>query len=85
MTSNDYCQHQAVVQLEIEVDKLEALFNKGELCAADVHCLNSKSKMCIQNLCLTACARRLQRNSAYSGFNICCKQHTEIRHKRPSI
>lgn len=50
-------ENQDVVQIEIEVEKLELLFNKGELCAYDFRCLNCKSKKYIWSLCLTSCAR----------------------------
>ncbi len=47
-----------VVQLEVGIEKLESLFAKGELCAADIRCLNCDSKKSIWNLCLKSCARR---------------------------
>ncbi len=51
---------QAVVQIEIEVKKLELLFSNGELCVADVRPLNSQSKSSLWNLCLSACVKRLR-------------------------
>ncbi|NRB38611.1 MAG: hypothetical protein HRU20_09110 [Pseudomonadales bacterium] len=48
------------LQLEIDVDKLESLLDKGELCAADLRCLNSGSKTRLWNLCLSTCARRFE-------------------------
>ena len=48
-----------LVQIEVSLDKLEELFSKGELCAADLHCLNSKSKERIWNICLTSCANKM--------------------------
>ena len=48
-----------LVQIEVSLDKLEELFSKGELCAADLHCLNSKSKECIWNICITSCANKM--------------------------
>ncbi len=62
------CEHQNVVQIEIGVEKLESLFDKGELCAFELRCLNRKSKTCIWNLCLTSCTKNLPchcENSAY--------------------
>jgi hypothetical protein len=76
----DYPQ-QDVVQLEIGLDKLEALFNTGALCAADLRCLNCASKECIWNLCLSVCARRMQCKIASSKLHECCKQHADILHK----
>ncbi len=49
-----------VVQLEIEVEKLESLFNNGELCVVDVRPLNRESKNSLWDLCLSSCAKRLQ-------------------------
>lgn len=48
-----------MVQIEIEVDKLESLFNEGILCATDFRSLNDESKQSIWNLCLTTCVKRL--------------------------
>ena len=55
-------ENQQTVQIEIGVAMLEALFNKGELCAFDIRCLNCESKQCIWNLCLTSCAKRMRCN-----------------------
>ncbi len=44
-----------LVQLEINIDKLESLFSKGELCATEVRCLNGKSKKTLWQLCLSSC------------------------------
>jgi hypothetical protein len=81
MKSIDHDQHLDVIQLEIGLDKLETLIEKGELCAADVRCLNSASKECIWNLCLCVCARRLQCNIASSTLHECCKQHADNLNK----
>ena len=51
-------QHE-LIQLEISLEKLEILFSKGEICAADIHCLNCRSKKCIWNICLTSCAKAM--------------------------
>jgi len=48
-----------VVQIEIEVEKLEILFSNGELCVAEVRPLNRQSKSSLWNLCLSACAKGL--------------------------
>lgn len=50
------------VQISIEIEKLESLFNQGELCANDFRCLNCESKKCIWNLCLKSCAKRIECN-----------------------
>jgi hypothetical protein len=78
MKSGDDDPQQEVVQLEIGLDKLEALFDTGVLCAADVRCLNCSSKICIWNLCLAVCARRMQCNIAGSRQYESCGQHSEI-------
>ena len=66
-----------MVQLEIGLDRLEALFNKGELCAADVRCLNCTSKTCVWNLCLAVCARRMHCSLAGFACYPCCEQPGE--------
>jgi hypothetical protein len=85
MKLSNYHEQQDVVQLEIGLDKLEALFNKGELCAADVRCLNGTSKRCIRNLCLTMCARRMQCNIVDADIYECCKQYTVKLHADSSL
>jgi hypothetical protein len=85
MKASDCYQHQEVVQLEIGMDKLEALFNKGELCAADVRCLNGASKSRVWNLCLSACSRRMTCNMINSEIFKCGKQHTEKLQKDSSV
>lgn len=60
MNSNNKQRKCDVVQLEISVEKLEMLFNKGLLCAVDLAPLNSESKTCIWNLCLSSCVKKLQ-------------------------
>ena len=44
------------VQIEIALDKLESLFSKGLLCAAEFRCLNESSKKSIWKLCLNSCS-----------------------------
>ncbi|WP_237443715.1 hypothetical protein [Sinobacterium norvegicum] len=46
------------VQLEIDIDKLEALFVTGQLCASELRCLNGTTKARIWNLCLKSCHQR---------------------------
>ena len=60
MTLNNEQQKKTVVQLEITLERLELLFNKGLLCAVDVSPLNSESKACIWDLCLSSCVKKLQ-------------------------
>lgn len=49
-----------MVQLEIEAGKLEALISSGDLCVADLRCLNSESKTCVWRLCLASCTKKKQ-------------------------
>lgn len=51
-----------LVNVTIEVEKLQALFNKGELCVADIKPLDSQSKAYLWDLCLSSCAKRLRCN-----------------------
>ena len=44
------------VQIELDETVLARLFADGHLCAAQISCLNLKSKQAIWQLCLTACA-----------------------------
>lgn len=48
------------IQIEIDKDKLQYLFELGVLCAADFRCLDSDSKQQVTQLCLTNCAKRLK-------------------------
>jgi hypothetical protein len=77
MSPGEHNPRQDQVQLEISLGRLEALFNKGVLCAADVHCLNCASKTCIWNLCLSVCAKRMQCGRINPGLYTNCKQHKE--------
>lgn len=52
-------ENQNAVQIEIGIEKLKSLFNKGELCACDFRCLNCESKKCIWSLCLISCVKRM--------------------------
>ena len=51
-------ENPGAVQLEISIEKLESLFDRGELCAAEVRCLNCESKKLIWDLCLRSCVKR---------------------------
>ena len=77
MSPGEHIPQQDLVQLEISLGRLEALFNKGVLCAADVRCLNCASKTCIWNLCLSVCAKRMQCGRINPGLYTSCKQHSE--------
>lgn len=70
-------EEQDVVQLEIGIDKIESLFNKGELCAAEISCLNCESKKCIWNLCLSLCAKRMACKKVDLKYNAYCEKSAE--------
>ncbi len=57
--NNVSAQPSDVVQLEINLAKLEELFRLGVICAADIRSLNSESKQSVWKLCLSACAKRM--------------------------
>jgi hypothetical protein len=46
------------VQIEVPLDKLRSLMNKGELCASEIRSLNNESKKYIWNLCLSSCLQK---------------------------
>jgi len=77
MILSDNDEKQGVIQLEISIEKLESLFNKGELCAAEINCLNYESKKCIWNLCLSSCAKRMLCNPASLEAHAYHKKSTE--------
>ena len=64
-------QHE-LIQIEISLEKVEALFSIGELCAADIHCLNCRSKKCIWNICLRSCARKMNCSRIKDSGNESC-------------
>lgn len=78
-------EKQNVVQIEIGIEKLESLFNDGELCAADFRCLNCVSKKCVWNLCLTSCAKRMRCNLMPFDNHDYCEQSVEKLLKDSSI
>ncbi len=57
MAHSSHSPSPANVQIEIPLHKLESLFRKGELCAAEMHCLNAASKRAIWRLCLACCTQ----------------------------
>ncbi len=54
--------HKNLLQIEIGIDKLEFLLSKGDLCAAEIRCLNADSKKSLWSLCLTSCSKQMQCN-----------------------
>ena len=60
---------QAVVQIQISAGKLESLFASGDLCVADIRCLDAESKASVWKMCLTSCANRMHCN--FKGMKSC--------------
>ena len=73
------------VQIEISVEKLESLFNKGELCANDFTCLSEETKKSVWNLCITSCARRVQCDYACFKCRVYGEQSAQKTLKNASI
>ncbi|MCH1920925.1 hypothetical protein L9G15_15985 [Shewanella sp. A3A] len=46
------------INLAISEEKLAKLILAGELCAADIKCLDKESKQAVWRLCLWCCAKR---------------------------
>ena len=44
-----------LLQLELEPQLVLELMSKQEVCAADLRCLNRRSKKLLKSICLTAC------------------------------
>lgn len=47
-----------VLHIEISSEKINLLLQQRQICAADVHCLNTESKQCLQKLCLKTCLEK---------------------------
>jgi len=62
-----YNKRSETVLIEMDLKKLESLFNQGDLCALDLRCLNAKSKQLVQSLCLTSCAKSLRADTDCVG------------------
>ncbi len=43
------------LRIEICSEKMNTLLAQRQICAADIHCLDTKSKQCLQALCLNTC------------------------------
>jgi hypothetical protein len=48
------------VRIEISEKTLIRLLRAGQVCAADLRCLDCKSKQCLWRLCLRSCAENLK-------------------------
>ena len=85
MKTDQNSEQQAVVQLEIGIDKIESLFNQGDLCASDIRCLNCESKKCIWNLCLSLCAKKMTCSIACSEHYVYCEQTAQKMYQDSSV
>lgn len=45
------------VRIEIAEDTIARLLAQGQVCAADLRCLDCKSKECLWRLCLESCIK----------------------------
>lgn len=52
-----------VIRVEINVDKIDQLIQEHQVCATDFRCLDCPSKVCIRQLFLKACSKRLLQSS----------------------
>jgi hypothetical protein len=48
------------IRVEIAEKTLVRLLRAGQVCAADLRCLDCKSKQCLWRLCLRSCAEKLE-------------------------
>lgn len=47
------------IKLEIDTETLRRLLDSGQLCAADIRCLDCASKHCVWKLCLQSLGREM--------------------------
>ncbi len=57
-----------IVRIEISSEKMNTLLADRLICAADVRCLDRKSKQCIQALCLNTCLQKPKHSNP--GFQL---------------
>jgi hypothetical protein len=55
------------IRIEIAEKTLVRLLRAGQVCAADLRCLDCKSKQCLWRLCLRSCAENL--NTGMNGIS----------------
>ena len=55
---------EGLIRLELEANTLLRLIEERQLCAADFHCLDYKSKQYVWKLCLTACIKCMESEPA---------------------
>lgn len=53
-------QRPDMINIAIDMKKLEALFADGQLCVADVQCLDDQAKAYIWHMCLSVCAKGMR-------------------------
>lgn len=47
------------VYIGLERDKLVELMQKGDICGADIHALNTESKELVRQACLKSCVKKV--------------------------
>lgn len=62
---------QGGLRLELSAETLLRLLERGELCAAELHCLDCDSKHCLWRLLLMSCSKTM--NTA-RGCDGCCEK-----------
>ena len=62
------------VRVEIAEETLARLLTAGQVCAAELRCLDCQSKQCLWRICLESCARSLGKDFKNSTAckQICC-------------
>jgi hypothetical protein len=51
----DNCDYTDIIRIEVSSAKMNDLLARHQICAADVRCLDIKSKQCLKKLCLETC------------------------------
>lgn len=62
------------LHIEVSTKKIHDLLAQGQLCAADIHCLDDHSKQCLKKLCLKTCLHRTSLSKTSIKHTDNCKQ-----------
>lgn len=57
----------AALRVEIPLDLVQRLMEEGHICAADLRCLDHRSKQTLQQVCLDNCAHDLSAQASLAG------------------
>lgn len=47
------------IRIEMSAETITRLLAQGQVCAAEIRCLDCRSKECLWRLCLETCARKM--------------------------